>query len=95
MSLSWSSLAVFNPLLDRPVFVLRVVSCEDLNTRHVLGLEDLILLIEKSDGLLGGFIFIDEVLDLVQECLVNSDIMMLFDHIGMSRWKTLFSNNQK
>lgn len=95
MSLSWSSLAVLNPLLDGSVLVLGVVSGEDLDSWHVLSLEDLVLLIEEGDGFLGGLIFIDNILDLVQECFVDLHIMMLFNHIGMSCWKTLYYNNPK
>ena len=89
MCLTRSALAVFDPLLDGPVLIPGIVSGEDLDSRHVGLVEDLVLFVKESDRLFGCLILVNTGLDLVEERGLLLDIMMSFNDICVSGWKSL------
>lgn len=51
-------LAFFDPLIVCLIFIPSVISCEYFDSGHIGFIEDVILFVEQSDGLLRGLIFV-------------------------------------
>jgi hypothetical protein len=83
------ALAVLNPLLDGSVLIPGVVSCKNLDSWNTTLVEDFVLLVEESNGISGGLVFVNTCFYLVEEGGFLLNIMMFFDHVCMSCWETL------
>jgi hypothetical protein len=89
--LVWASLAVINPLFNSLVFLPGVVTGESLHTGQVrAAIEDLHLLVENLQGLLGGLILVGSCHDFFEKSFLANNVFVLFNNIGMSRWQALF-----
>jgi hypothetical protein len=86
MSITWSCLTVFNPLLDRSILIPSIVSGQNLNTWHIGFIEDFRLSLKELDSILGSLILVNTSLNFVEECSFLLDIIVLLDNIGMSCW---------
>jgi hypothetical protein len=88
--LIWASLAVINPLFKSLVFLPCVVTGECFHTGQIRStVEDLHLLVENLQGLLGGLIFVCSRLDFFEKSFLANNVFVLFNNIGMSRWQAL------
>lgn len=88
--LVWPSLAVINPLFNSLVFLPGVVTGESLHTGQVgATIEDLHLLVENLQGLLGGLILVGSCHDFFEKSFLANNVFVLFNNIGMSRWQAL------
>jgi hypothetical protein len=85
-------LAVFEPLLNSLVLFPCVVSGERLDARHAWIVEDLILLLEDLQSLLGCLVFLNVSVHLLQEGLLSDDILVLLDDVCVSSRQTLDLN---
>jgi hypothetical protein len=89
--LVWASLAVINPLFNSLVFFPCVVTGECFYTGQVGStIEDLHLLVENLQGLLGCLIFVGSSFDFFEKSFLANNVFVLFNNIGMSRWQALF-----
>mmetsp|Transcript_20668 Transcript_20668/g.31558 ORF Transcript_20668/g.31558 Transcript_20668/m.31558 type:complete len:224 (+) Transcript_20668:7277-7948(+) len=89
MGLANAGLAVVEPLFDGLVLVPGVVTGEDLDSGHGGLVEDLVLLLEECDGLLGGLVLVDSGLSLVEEGGLFLDLLMLFNNVRVASGQTL------
>ena len=90
MRLIRASLAVINPLFNSFVFLPCVVTGECFHTGQVRStIEDLHLLVEDLQGLLGGLVFVGSRLDFFEKSFLANNVFVLFNNIGMSRWQAL------
>ena len=90
MRLIWASLAVINPLFNSFVFLPCVVTGESFDTGKVRSsIEDLHLLVEDLQCLLGSLIFVGSSHDFFEKSFLANNVFVLFNNIGMSRWQAL------
>ena len=90
MRLIWASLAVIYPLFNSFIFFPCVVTGEGFDTWKVRPtVEDLHLLVEDLQGLLGGLVFVSSSLDFFEKSFLANNVFVLFNNIGMSRWQAL------
>lgn len=90
MRLVWASLAVINPLFNSLIFLPSVVTCERFDAGKVRStIEDLHLLVENLQSLLGSLILVGGSLDFFEKSFLANNVFVLFNNIGMSRWQAL------
>jgi hypothetical protein len=88
MSLTRLFTAKSYPFLDRLILLPGIVTSEDLDSWKIGCVKDFILFVQKSYGVFGGLIFVDYLLNLGDESLVFSYILVLLDHLSMSSRKS-------
>ena len=89
MGLVRSGGTVVKPLLDSSVLIPSVIARECLDRKQQVVGEDLILLVEDGEGFLGGLVLVYLVVIVMDEGGLLDDILVLLDHICMTRWQSL------
>jgi len=83
-------LAVINPLFNSFVLLPGVVTRERFDAGEIgATVEDLILLVEYLQCLLGSLILVGGGLNFFEEGLFSNNVFVLFNNICMSRWQAL------
>lgn len=84
MVLTGVLLTVGEPLLGREVLVPGVVAGEALDREHGGVVEDLVLLVQDGERLLGGLVFVEVVLRLGQEGRLLDNVLVFANDVGVA-----------
>ena len=84
MVLAGMLLTVGEPLLGREILVPGVVAGEALDREHGGVVEDLVLLVQDGERLLGGLVFVEVVLRLGQEGRLLDNVLVFANDVGVA-----------
>jgi hypothetical protein len=87
VGLARSLSAVRNPIFNRVVFIPSIVASKYLDTLKAWSVEDLVLLIQKGNGVLCCLVFVNKSFNFRNESSVLLNVLMLVNHIGMASWQ--------